>query len=150
MRCLLMCWESRACLCNQNVPCTQGDNGKMSASDTSSAIFVTDTPKQIDTKVKRYAFSGGRDTREEQEKYGANLDVDVSYQWLRFFLDDDAKLERIGDDYASGRMLTGQIKAELVSVLTKLVADHQAARAAVTDEIVEAFMAPRHMPNLFR
>lgn len=42
----------------------------MSASDTASAIFVTDTAKQIDTKVKKYAFSGGGATREEQEKNG--------------------------------------------------------------------------------
>ena len=121
----------------------------MSASETSSAIFVTDTPKEIDSKVKRYAFSGGRDTREEQEKYGANLEVDVSYQWLRFLLEDDAEIERIGADYGAGRMLTGEIKATLVAVLTELVGAHQRARSAVTEDVVDAFMSVRQMPSLF-
>ena len=37
----------------------------MSASDEASAIFCTDTPKQIKDKVNKYAFSGGRETVEE-------------------------------------------------------------------------------------
>ena len=32
-------------------PALQGISGKMSASDTSTAIYVRDTPKEIDTKV---------------------------------------------------------------------------------------------------
>ena len=31
-------------------------------------------------------------------------------QWLTFFLHDDAKLQHIHDEYASGRMLSGEIK----------------------------------------
>ncbi len=56
---------------------------------------------------------------------------------------------QIGADYASGRMLTGEIKGELVGVLVDMVERHKAARAAVTDEIVDAFMAMRPMPNLW-
>eukprot|EP00955_Chlamydomonas_euryale_P098131 365124-Chlamydomonas_euryale.AAC.20 len=44
---------------------------------------------------------------------------------------DDARLARIGEEYSSGRMLTGEIKAELISVLTDMVARHQQARAQV-------------------
>lgn len=29
---------------------------------------------------------------------GANLDVDVPWKWLNFFLEDDAKLEQVGGD----------------------------------------------------
>ncbi|KAL6782262.1 TSW1 [Auxenochlorella protothecoides x Auxenochlorella symbiontica] len=130
-------------------PALQGESGKMSASDTASAIFVTDTAKEIDTKVKKYAFSGGGATREEHEKNGANLDVDISYQWLRFFMQDDTRLEEIGRDYGAGRLLTGQVKAELVGVLAAMVQRHQAARAAVSDAVVDAFMTPRAMPDLF-
>lgn len=42
--------------------------------------------------------------------------MDVSWKWLNFFMEDDARLARIGGDYGSGRMLTGEIKAELVQV----------------------------------
>ncbi|KAI3424193.1 hypothetical protein D9Q98_009549 [Chlorella vulgaris] len=130
-------------------PALQGESGKMSASDTTSAIFVNDTPKDIRSKVNKYAFSGGGFTVEEHREKGANLDVDVPWKWLNFFLEDDARLAQIGADYSSGRMLTGEIKGELVGVLVEMVERHKAARAAVTDEIVDAFMAVRPMPNLW-
>ena len=46
-------------------------------------------------QINVHAFSGAQATREEQEKYGANCEVDVSYQYLKFFLDDDEKLAEI-------------------------------------------------------
>lgn len=67
----------------------------MSASSDNSAIFLTDTAKQIKNKVNKYAFSGGQATIEEHRQLGGNCDVDVSYQWLRFFLEDDEKLEQL-------------------------------------------------------
>lgn len=39
----------------------------------------------------------------------------------------------------------GEIKAELVKVLADLVGRHQATRAAVTEEVVDCFMAVRPM-----
>ena len=110
---------------------------------------MSDTPKQIKNKVNKYAFSGGRVTVEEHRALGANLDVDVSWKWLNFFLEDDNRLQEIGREYGSGRMLTGEIKAELSKVIAEIVERHQAARAAVTDDVVDAFMAPRKMDNLF-
>ena len=53
---------------------------------------------------------------EEHREFGADLDVDVSWKYLNFFLDDDAELERIGKAYGSGEMLTGEIKAKLIEV----------------------------------
>jgi hypothetical protein len=35
----------------------------------------------------------------------------VSCEWLKFFLEDDARLEQILADYASGAMLTGEVSA---------------------------------------
>lgn len=47
---------------------------------------------------------------------GANLDVDVPWKYLNFFLEDDSRLAQIGRDYGSGAMLTGEVKAELTKV----------------------------------
>jgi len=124
-------------------PALQGDSGKMSSSDPNSSIFVTDTRKQIKTKINKYAFSGGQDTLEEQREKGANLDVDVPWKYLNFFMEDDEKLAEIGEAYSSGKMLTGEIKAILIDVLADMVERHQRARALVTDEIVDAFLARR-------
>lgn len=41
---------------------------------------------------------------------------------------------------------TGEIKKELITVLTDLVSRHQRARIQVTDDVVDAFMAVRLMP----
>jgi tryptophanyl-tRNA synthetase len=114
-------------------PALKGESGKMSASDPSSAIYVTDTPKQIKDKVNKYAFSGGQLTVEDHRRLGGNLDVDISWKWLNFFMDDDEALEKIGKAYSSGQMLSGEIKQELIQCLTPMIVSHQTARAAVTE-----------------
>ena len=45
--------------------------------------------------MNKYAFSGGGATVEEHRQNGGNCDVDISYQYLTFFLEDDEKLEKI-------------------------------------------------------
>uniref|UniRef100_A0A3Q2KTL8 Tryptophan--tRNA ligase, cytoplasmic n=1 Tax=Equus caballus TaxID=9796 RepID=A0A3Q2KTL8_HORSE len=76
-------------------PALQGAQTKMSASDPNSSIFLTDSAKQIKNKVNKHAFSGGRDTVEEHRQFGGNCDVDVSFMYLTFFLEDDDRLEQI-------------------------------------------------------
>ena len=67
------------------------------------------------------------------------------YDSFRFFLDDDEKLESLRDSYSSGKMLTGELKKELITVLQELVRDHQEMRDKVTDDIVQQFMTPRKL-----
>ena len=78
-----------SCLHSKFFPALQGPKSKMNASVQDSAIFVTDSKKQIESKIKKKAFSGGKDTKEEQEKYGADIEIDVSIQYLRFFWEND-------------------------------------------------------------
>ncbi|KAG2583778.1 hypothetical protein PVAP13_6KG241600 [Panicum virgatum] len=130
-------------------PALQGENTKMSASDPKSEIYVTDSSEQIKAKVNKYAFSGGQDSVELHRKLGANLDVDVPIKYLEFFLEDDDELDHIKKEYKEGRMLTGEVKRRLIEVLSELVARHQRARAQVTEEMVDAFMAVRPLPNMF-
>ena len=126
-------------------PALQGSKTKMSASSASSSIYMTDTPKQIKTKINKYAFSGGGQDIDEQRRNGANLDVDVAYQYLTFFMEDDERLAEIGRDYQSGKMMTGQVKAELTETLQKLVKGHQDRKALVTDQTVKDFMEVRKL-----
>jgi tryptophanyl-tRNA synthetase len=127
------------------IPALQGASTKMSASDPNTSIYLTDTANQVKNKVNKYAFIGGRDTAEEHKKYGGNCDVDISYQYLRFFLEDDARLEEIRKNYTSGDLLTGHLKKELVTILQKVIADHQVKRAQVTDEVIKQFVTPRKL-----
>jgi tryptophanyl-tRNA synthetase len=117
-----------AALHNIFLPALTGPKGKMSASIAESAIYTTDTPEVIEKKIKRYAFSGGRDTIKEHREKGGNPDIDVSYQWLRFFEEDDKKLDRIYYDYKSGKLLTGELKEILIEKLTVFLKRHQKNR----------------------
>lgn len=133
-------------------PALQGKKTKMSSSDPNSGIFLNDSAADIKRKVNKYAFSGGQVTLEEQKEKGANIDVDVPYQYLTFFLEDDEKLAQIAADYSSGKMMTGEIKAILIECLQKFVADFQEKRKKVTDKDVADFMAVRRieaMPDAF-
>uniref|UniRef100_UPI00398E5C7B tryptophan--tRNA ligase, cytoplasmic-like n=1 Tax=Pristiophorus japonicus TaxID=55135 RepID=UPI00398E5C7B len=126
-------------------PALQGAQTKMSASDPNSSIFLTDTPKQIKTKINKHAFSGGKDTIEEHQQFGGNCEVDVSYMYLTFFLEDDEKLDKIKQDYSSGKLLTGELKKILIETLQPIIAAHQVRRKQVTDEMVKQFMTPRKL-----
>jgi tryptophanyl-tRNA synthetase len=132
-----------ASVCSQFFPALQGFHTKMSASDENSAIFLTDTDRQIKDKINKFAFSGGGDTLELHRKFGGRCDVDIPFQYLRFFHEDDAEMEWIRAEYSTGRMLTGEIKAKCIECLQLLVSNYQKKRASVTDETVELFMSIR-------
>lgn len=47
-------------------------------------------------------------------------------------------------------MLTGELKKTLIDVLQPLIAEHQARRKEVTDEMVKEFMTPRPLSFHFQ
>lgn len=104
---------------------------------------MTDTPNQIKNKINKYAFSGGKVSVEEHRQFGGDTSVDVAYQYLRFFLEDDDELERIRVAYEKGEMLTGELKAICIRELQKYVAGFQERRAKVNDDTVKLFMERR-------
>ncbi|CAG7967195.1 unnamed protein product [Penicillium olsonii] len=126
----------------------QGPGSKMSASVEASSIFLRDSPKQILKKINLYAFSGGKETLEEHRAKGGDPEVDVSYQYLKFFLEDDEELERIREDYKTGILSTGEIKQKCADEVSKFCLSFQGRRAKVTDEMVDRFMTPR--PLLYK
>ena len=91
-------------------PALQGKKTKMSSSDVNSGILVSDTPEDIKRKINKYAKTGGGQTVDEHRANGCNLEVDVPFQYLTFFLEDDEKLEDIRVRYGSGELLSGEVK----------------------------------------
>ncbi|CAA7033930.1 unnamed protein product [Microthlaspi erraticum] len=136
-------------------PALQGVHVKVSASDPDSAIYLTDTAKAIARKINKKAFSGGKDSEKEHIEFGANLEKDIPFKYLSFFLEDDIELEQIRKEYGEGpklpggeqRMMTGAVKKRVAQVLTQVVERHRRARADVTEELVDAFMAVRPLPT---
>jgi tryptophanyl-tRNA synthetase len=102
-------------------PALQGPGTKMSASVTTSAIYISDTQSQIKNKINKHAFSGGQDTIELHRLHGGNCEVDVSFQYLKFFLDDDVELAEIEKTYSSGELASGELKKRCIAVVQELV-----------------------------
>lgn len=115
-------------------PALQGAKSKMSASDFNSAIFLTDTQEEIATKINEHTFSTE-----------GNIDTDVPYKLLTFFLPDDAELERVKNAFSSGQMSSAEIRKIAIDCLQPIVYEHQQRRNLVTDKVVEEFMTPRKL-----
>ncbi len=121
------------------LPALTGSAGKMSASISESAVYTTDAPELVAKKIRKYAFSGGRETIKEHREKGGNPDIDVSYQWLTFFEEDDRKLAHIYNEYKNGNMLTGELKEILIEKLTKFLKQHQENREKAR-KVLDAFI----------
>ncbi len=116
-----------ATILSKFLPALSAD-GKMSSS-AEQAIWLTDGPKDVERKIKKYAFSGGKDTIEEHRKHGGNPDIDVAFQWLSvMFEPDDRKLASIHDGYKSGKILSGELKQILIEKINAFLAEHQKKR----------------------
>lgn len=123
---------------NVMIPGLEGPGGKMSASAENGTIYTTDTPDTVRRKVNKYAFSGGQPDIEQHRRLGGDPDVDVPYQYLRIFFEpDDSKLKAIHDDYRSGKLLSGELKAMLIEKVNGFLATHQERRLGARERLGE-------------
>lgn len=122
------------------LPPLQGITGKMSSSaGQETAILLTDDEKTVKNKINKHAFSGGQATVEEHRKLGGNPDIDVPYQWLSILFEpDDSKLKKIHDDYRSGKLLTGELKAILIERVNGFLKGHM-ERRETAKKLVERY-----------
>jgi tryptophanyl-tRNA synthetase len=121
-------------LYNKFTPSLDGDL-KMSKSKPEYAISLPEDLASVKKKIMR-ALSGGRETLEEHRRLGAVVEKDMCFELLKQHLvDDDDELQRIHDDYKSGRMLSGELKKltfeKMELFMNKFVADLESARKRV-------------------
>jgi len=126
------------CLAGVFLPGLQGPTGKMSSSDSSSAIFLDDTPEEVANKIKKYAFSGGQPTIEEHRIKGGNPDIDTCFQYLKLFFEpDNAKLQEIYNNYKSGKMLTSELKIYTIKKINDFLEKFRQQREAIQPRVNE-------------
>lgn len=104
---------------------------KMSSSKPETAIFTTDTAKEIKKKISK-AFTGGLPTAEEQRKKGGNPEICVVYKYLKTFFEIDFE-----KPCRSGEYLCGHCKKELTVNMTKMLKAHQSARKKIESKLDE-------------
>jgi len=128
--------QKPALIHNIMIPSLEGPGGKMSASDDKGTVYTTDSPDMVKKKINKHAFSGGQSDIEQHRKLGGNPDIDVSYQYLRIFFEpDDNKLKTIYEDYKSGKLLSGELKAILIEKINAFLVVHQENREKAKEQI---------------
>lgn len=118
--------------------------GKMNTTGAdvkTSTISLNTSPKDVAKLIKQHAFSGGKNTMEEHQMYGGDIRVDISYQYLTYFLESDKELKTIAEAYSSGTMSTDQIKKLAADVVSKVLEEHQKILKNLTDEDVKKFFS---------
>lgn len=69
--------------------------------------------------------------------------MDVAYQYLSFFTDDDDELKGIARAYRKGEMLTGDLKKKCILKLREFVGAFQERRAVIDDTVLDEYMTVR-------
>lgn len=129
------------------LPPLTGIEGKMSASISETAIYLSDDAKTVKNKIMKYAFSGGQVNIDEHRRLGGNPDIDVAFQWLSIlFEEDDDRLKQIYDDYKSGRLLTGELKQILVDKINVFLYEHMKNKE-IARPLLEKYMYTGKLAN---
>jgi tryptophanyl-tRNA synthetase len=130
-----------AALLSKFLPRLGGGGGKMSTSDEAPGILLSDDRETVREKVAKHAYSGGKSDLDEHREHGGDPEVDVAYQLLfYFFEEDDAELERLADEYRSGELLSGELKAYAADRIADFLEAHRARRPeGPVVEVVEPY-----------
>ncbi len=113
---------------------------KMSSSKPKTTIFLGDEIDVVSKKIKR-AFSGGQSTIEEHRRLGGNPDIDVAYQYMMYFFeDDDDFLQSINSDYRGGKILAGEMKQLCIDRASEWLSELHEKRDQ-SEHLVKEFLA---------
>ena len=113
---------------------------KMSSSQPKTTLFLRDDLATVEKKIKR-AFSGGQSTVEEHRRLGGNPNVDVAYQYMMYFFEeDDAFLAELNASFRSGALLAGEMKQHCIEAATRWMSELQEKRDE-TAHLVDTFLA---------
>ena len=131
------------------IPPLTGQDGKMSSSKAESTLFLDDTEEVFTQKILNLCLSGADPDPEVHKVKGGNVDIDIAYQYLRYFEHDDDKLEQIKNDFTKGTLSAKGIKEHLAKKLFAVIKEIQDNRAKITQEVFDDFyaMKPVELPK---
>lgn len=91
--------------------------GKMSKSIPESTVSLNDEPGDVEKKIKK-AFTGGRESIEEQRKLGANPYICPVFELYMYHLsENDKHLREVEDTCKNGSRLCGSCKLEAADLM---------------------------------
>jgi tryptophanyl-tRNA synthetase len=101
--------------------------GKMSSSEPNSAIFLTDTPEEVTSKIRR-AETGGRPTAAEQREKGGQPENCMVYELMLFGHPDDNVVKEMYRACTSGENLCGGCKGNTAAYFSNWMSEFQQRR----------------------
>ena len=123
--------EKPGALLGKFLPSLSGP-GKMSSSGDDPTIDLSDDRETVREKIDRYAYSGGRESLDTHREQGGDPEVDVAYQYLHaFFEEDDETIDRLAHEYRRGELLSGDLKALAADRIADFLQGHQRRREAL-------------------
>ena len=110
----------------------------MSSSKPKTTLFLCDDISTVEKKIKK-SFSGGQSTVEEHRRLGGNPDIDVAFQYMMYFFEeDDAYLAELNQGYRAGNILAGEMKQLCIDRASEWMQNLKEKRAE-TAHLVEEF-----------
>lgn len=110
---------------------------KMSKRIPESGFTLDDSPSEAAKRVST-AFTGGRDTVEEQRRLGGRADICPIYELYRFHLaGSDEHVERVYHECTNGIRLCGECKQEAVGLVKSFLAGQQKKRDSLMSDAKE-------------
>jgi len=113
--------------------------GKMSSSRPASAIFLTDSPDEVESKVKN-AKTGGRETLEEQKELGGVPEDCIVYEILLYhMMGSDKEVEKIYEACRMGALICGECKSRVADYMRRFFEDFSTKRKRA-EKIAESIL----------
>lgn len=110
---------------------------KMSKRDPASGFTLDDTSADASKRI-RSAYTGGRDTVEEQRRLGGRPDICPIYDLYRFhFAKDDEHVQRVNHECIKGIRLCGECKQEVIGRVKTFLEEHHRKRDALMRDAAE-------------
>lgn len=97
---------------------------KMSSSEPETAVFLSDKPLEVESKINK-TFTGGRDTEAEQRKLGANPDICKIYEIYKYHHPNSKFIENLYKKCREGKLLCKECKKICTEFLNSLLKSHQ-------------------------
>ena len=104
--------------------------GKMSAAGEEPSLDLDSSREEVFETVRTHAYSGGRTSVDEHREHGGDPELDVAYQYLYYFFeDDDKRVRELARRYREGELLSGEMKEVAAERIADFLAAHRARKA---------------------
>jgi len=120
-----------------------GGADKMSKRSADTLLTLDDPTKDASRKIMT-AFTGGRDTVEEQRRLGGRPEICPVYDLYRFhFARDDEHVKLVYHECTKGIRLCGECKQEAVGLVKNFLEDHHKKRDSMMNDARELLAKSR-------